>query len=498
MQKVGKIIGIIWYTAVAGLLALSLALFSLKPHFNETLIAGGILLLFLLMKRHSRSIGMSGRYMEARIWLLAFVTRYSYCCFMNDKIVQCNDFATTLEEARTGNFIDRLDYYRQWAHKLLYPLLLHQSGLTSQSRIYLFQCIILAFTSVLVYRIAVKVTRKNSDGFPAALLYIVWPGQLLYASLISEEHVAAFLTCGIVLILITAYQLLEQLDFCRKNIAKYFAMTGLAGILTGLVAFFKDWGAVILTAMVISGIWILMHLHGREARILFLSGLVIIFVLRVVLTGGILQMCRNRLGGVSIGNNVVISQMYTALDPDSSGMYDEKRNTEYLEIVQKNNYDFRAANREALELLTERIRRNPEKMPKLLYEKGTTAYVDDASQLYWSLVAGRTSEEDYNSYRGLIQILWYAAAVYYVLMVLCLIAGMVRKPSPEKFFIGLVILGGICVSLIIESHGRYKYSIEPLWCVLCCTAFEPGVGGFLKSDRLKSFIHQRGRGSAAG
>ena len=39
-------------------------------------------------------------------------------------------------------------------------------------------------------------------------------------------------------------------------------------------------------------------------------------------------------------------------------------------------------------------------------------------------------------------------------------------------YIGLIILGSILVSLIIESHGRYKYSIEPLWCIVACQIFD--------------------------
>ena len=50
--------------------------------------------------------------------------------------------------------------------------------------------------------------------------------------------------------------------------------------------------------------------------------------------------------------------------------------------------------------------------------------------------------------------------------------------NEHNHFILLCVLGGCLASLLVESQGRYKYSIEPLWCV-------PSAYGIYYLGRLK-------------
>ena len=63
-----------------------------------------------------------------------------YCWMMEPHLVQVSDFRILLNEAISGEFTDRLGYYRLYVHKLFYPYLLHALGLRTQWHILLFQC----------------------------------------------------------------------------------------------------------------------------------------------------------------------------------------------------------------------------------------------------------------------------------------------------------------------------------------------------------------------
>lgn len=117
-------------------------------------------------------------------------------------------------------------------------------------------------------------------------------------------------------------------------------------------------------------------------------------------------------------NNGVIIQMYAILDSNSSGGYNGELSGEYARMAEDNGYDFGKANCRALEILKEKISKNHAKM-------------------------------------------------FY------LIASAICVRNKYIFFILLCILGGGIINLVVESQGRYKYSIEPLWCRasvygICC------------------------------
>lgn len=42
----------------------------------------------------------------------------------------------------------------------------------------------------------------------------------------------------------------------------------------------------------------------------------------------------------------------------------------------------------------------------------------------------------------------------------------IEVESVGSVYIGLIIAGAMSSQLLIESQGRYKYSIEPVWCVM--------------------------------
>lgn len=468
MSKFESITGKVYYAGISIVLISFFALFSIRTHVYEYIIAGSVLLLLVfLSKRWNLSkteFEAEDRWIQIKIWLITFISRMVYCTFVNDKLTQRNDFEILLSEAGSGRFIDQLEYYRIYAHKLLFPLILHKLHFRNQMSIYLAQCVIMGLCSVLIYGLG-KMLLDEKGARIAALIYIIWPGQLIYAGIITEEHVAALLTLFLIWGLFKIIGKVEEKELEKKDFKRIGLYSVLLGCVFGLSCFFKDWGVIILVASLISLLWLIPHIKWMKNRLFILAMLLIFILMRSVVSSVILSHSEKILGA-SVGNNVVVAQMYATLDPNTTGEYNEQGNNEYYQIVSKHNYNYKEANAEAISILKGRILADLEKMPKFLISKGVTAYVDDASLLFWGLVTSAKDDETFYIYRAIIQILWHLSILFYAIVVLLVIIGGVVKPNNRKTFLAICIVGAICVSLLIENHGRYKYSIEPVWCLL--------------------------------
>lgn len=468
-------LGRVYYAGVAALFFVCIFLFATGTHITESILAG--IALYFWIELYSNNTFLE-RLTAFKAFLLSFGSRLLFVTFVSDKIVQTSDFEITLKNASSGAFTDNLEYYRNWVHKLIYPMILHAFKFTSSKRIFFLQCTIIGFVGVMVYLLAKRLIGQRG-GAIAAMLYVLWPGQIIYASMITEEHVAALLTLILVYMMFGFYEDLKGEFKDRKSYVVFGLKVVLAGVLFGFSTVFKDWGAVILVATIISAIWVMIDLGCLKKAGIIVLTLAILVGVRSGVSSMILGYAGHKLGA-EVSNNVVVSSMYGTLDPDSTGEFSKQGDEEYFEIVRNNNYDYKAANKEAFTILWDKIKAKPGKMPALLLRKGRTSYTDDGSMLYWAFVMNAKNQETYDMYRSWIQIIWYYAGFYYSLIALCLLGAIVYKVDRKKFFLALVILGGVMVNLIIESHGRYKYSIEPVWCVMAAMFLESMVSRFQK------------------
>ena len=316
---------------------------------------------------------------------------------------------------------------------MAYPFLLYTSGFRTQNRIFFFQCIIAAFIALFVFMIGRKI-KNDKCGLVSALIYIMWPAQLLYTSVITEEHVAALLLVIIVYLVFCINDQLEKIKAVISDSTKRVVIYSIiTGVLAGAISFFKDWGIVVIVAIFISAIWLLVHFHTAMQRITLIIAILLVILLRQGTVSLGLSCCEHILG-VKAGNNVIVSQMYGTLDPNSTGECNDEANKDYAERLKKNDYDYSKTNKEVLSILGAKIAANREKMPELLLNKGSTAYTDDASMLFWAMIVGNGGEdgEYYPVYRSWIQIIWRISELFYVDLVICIIAGIFLNRDKSK------------------------------------------------------------------
>lgn len=459
----------LYTVVVGGMLAILLLLFSVRVNIKETIIAASVLVVGVSLL-HKLKIGhnlASIKRIPLFLFLAAFITRYSYCCIFGPITQQTSDFAVTLWEAECGSFVDMVGYYRVYLHKFFYPFLLHTLGFRTQDAIFFLQCIFTAFVPVVIYYIWEKITPNSRIGCIAAVVYIIWPGQLFYATVITEEHLAALVTVLIVFFLLDLVQTIEQEEQLSRNRKKILAKFVIVGSLCGVSAFLKDWALIILVAIIPCVLYLLV-IYKKQQRIILFVGIILILLARsAVQTGG--AMLAERKLGVKANNQIIASEMYVSLDPNGNGLWDPERLGEYQQMVQAHDYDFDAANREAMQEIVRRIKENLDKMPSFLLYKGTHAYGDDEELLAWPL--DYSMNPDYHQYFIANIYLWKSISkLFYAFVVACLCISAVTLRNRYIFFIELISVGAILSGLLIECQGRYKYSIEPLWCLLVANA----------------------------
>lgn len=419
-------------------------------------------------------------------FLTAFIPRLIYCVLINPYMKQYDDFEIVLKEAASGRFTDQLFYYKTYAHKIYYPLILHALGLRTQLSILIFQCVLCGLVSAVIYHAC---RRLFSPGTAAAgvLLYSFWPAQIIYTVITTEEHPAALLA---VLILYGLLWITRTLDMTSSGTVprRLIAGTLLTGFACGCIAFCKDWGIIMITAFLISCLWLLVHIRDARRRLLLLLSLVLLLGTRWG-TQKLLYAGTEQIIGTTSSSNVVVAEMFTTLDPDSSGSYSEEGDAEYERIVEKNNGDYDKANKEALSILWQRIQKGADRMPAHLLKKGAEAYADDSSMLYWALRLGYTKGSQDAPASPAIQFLWILSRWYYALILLAILIGCAGKTYRRKFLMMLTMLGSICVGLLVESQGRYKYSIEPCWAMLaavCLSDLKNSAASFSARCRQRS------------
>lgn len=431
--------------------------------------------------------GASDRKIEFLLYLVSLVPRIFYIAFIDNNLTQVSDFAMIVSHTDSLNFTDNIQYYRNFAHKMIYPLFLHYLHLNNQSRILYFQCFIVSFNAVLIYLIGNKM-KSRCTGIVGGLLFSLWPSLILYVSLVSEEHLASVLLLIIILLLMKIKDMLEgyflnpspqsikqrfyfiQSKGSFKRIVKAMILVLTSGVLLGFISFFKDWGIIVLCAIVFCTVFYIAEKKDCKNFFILIVCIGAIFLVRTLTQRSLLQICREQLNGITSNNSVIIMQMYETLDPDCSGGYDSERCRDYFSFLDRYEYDYKTANNMAIKTLLSRIMENPEKMPVLLFHKGQEAYKDNGDMFAWSFSGVESEFKD--SIINAIKKLVYVDKIYYnfIVILLMMATALVFKFKKEVYFGILIILGGGVAGLLVESQGRYKYSIEPLWCIIAAAA----------------------------
>lgn len=400
------------------------------------------------------------------VFLCAFLIRLAYFILMKNRIAQISDFKVILTYAESGKYASNMFYYRMFPHKLLYPFFLHSIGLRDQTKILIFQFICVSLIAVIIFYIGNEIKGKKL-GLIASLLYAIWPAHVVYSTVITEEHIAAFLTILCAFLIVRLYKYLKGDNHIDRSLIKKIMIISLGiGTASGICVFFKDWCIIVLIATMIIGSFILKEVGWKRGTLILLCFFVIVFS-RYASKQTIKMHSEHLLGG-TVNTQNIPCYLYVGLNPYSSGAWNRELYNEYFQFVKETEYDYNAANKIALQKLKKQIIEAPrENMLKLLFYKARIGYGDDAAMTFCARIA--MDEEDQKETEFLFQIIDKIDYIYYLMIVVFVVISvlfLMRFNNRYIFWLLLIITGGVLLNLLIECQGRYKYSIQTIWCIM--------------------------------
>jgi|GEM_PF-421390 len=358
-----------------------------------------------------------------------------------------------------GDFKNYVDFYACFPFKFGFGFLV--GGLYSlfgphHIVVGLFNVFLSLVQVLFVYLIAREI--EPASARPAALLYAVWPAQIMYCSVVAAENsfMVPYLAAVYILVL-----------FIKRypEGAKGYAMLILAGILTAVAQALRPMGMVLVPAAAVC-ILFLMQRRGRPAADIGRKALCIVLVaLAYFISLKLISIPIKNLSGIDItrtgtGYNLLVGTNYKA-----NGMF----NQEDFSIIAKYDYDFDTVHSEAKKLAIQRIKEDPVRFLKLAVKKINYQWGKENYGYYFSVLPANGG----SSAEQLIKLhprVFYAISQFHYLVVLllavigCWSAYRKRLFGPSLFW--LVIGAMFLAYSFLEVQPRYHLPAVPLFILL--------------------------------
>lgn len=400
--------------------------------------------------------------------LLVYSSRLLYSFFAATRVAQISDFQIAIEGVASGVFTDKGFYYVMSPYKMVYPFLLHKLGFTgAQLPIFILHSFFSVLTAYGIFLLGAKVADRDV-GYIAVFIYLIWPSSLFYLSVFTEEHLAATVTVYLVYFII---RLIECL--CDSSNQKLFIMkrcilySSIICVLCGIDVILKDWGLIAIVAFLVV---LPIIIHKNHKSILFILMVLIIIVGgRALIQKTELQFVSKYTNGMPPDNGIYL-HMYISLIPEGTVSHNYDKTEEYMQMYIDSNYDLNSLHKDVRHEVLRRFIDNPKGFIDLLMKKVNRSYlVGDWETNEWAFLEYPSKwQEEHEGFISFIQNYNY---LFYLGLVILLIQGFFSIHDISGLYIGLIIVGAMSSQLLIEAQGRYKYSIEPLWCVIAAMGF---------------------------
>lgn len=425
-----------------------------------------IVSIFFIIKKLNFKI--SEKYYFIIILAFAIFTRLGVVLILSKDVTQVLDFSAAFNSSFDLNF--NSEYYRVFTHWIMYPTIvnfLYKIFGDYQIIAYMTNAIILILVAIMIYKITILLFKEKKYGFYSSLLYILWPSNIFYTLVFTQEHLCSLL------LLIVIYLFLKIANSNSNKIVNYI-FSLLIGILLAISSFLKNFSAVFFVGFIIFEILSILK-HNFSIRVLSQKILYfIIMVLPFTLCQNIIFNSFDNLVGEKVVRNIVPCYLNVGLR--DFGTYNAENYDMYFNSLRNNNYDYDKTNFEISKNLLNhwRFEKGIKDFVKLMDYKSKIILENDNDKLSW---VNRSLE---NSMIRVPDIVSYLNNLYYwclgVLMMIGLI-NLINKENLNLFLVFVIFLGSMLLLLLVEAQNRYIYSIQPLICIL-------SLAGIIEMDRI--------------
>ena len=358
-----------------------------------------------------------------------------------------------------GDFTNYVDFYSCFPFKFGFGFLM--GGLyalfgPSPLVVQLFNVFLSLVQVFLVYLVAREI--EPGSARPAALLYAVWPAQIMYCSVVAAEN--SFLAPFLAAIYVLAV-FFRRHDGSRKG----YALLVLAGVLTAIAQAMRPMAMVLVPAAAVC-ILFFMPRRGAKGRDIAEKTLcVVLTALSYFAALKLISVPIKELSGIDItrsgsGYNFLVGTNYEA-----NGMF----NQEDFSIIAKYDFDFDRVHSEASRLAVQRIKEDPLRFLKLVVKKINYQWGKENYGYYWSIISadggGRPEE-----FIKLHPRAFYAVSQFFYLVVLILAVAGCRAAYDKKSIVPALlwlVIGALFLAYcFLEVQPRYHMPAVPLFIIL--------------------------------
>ncbi len=425
-----------------------------------------ILLLLLFIYKKSKilkKIHIKEKYFPWIILLLAIITRIGIVLLFENHLVQVSDFGGALNASNIMDFSS--DYYRIFTHWILYPTMVHgiyQIFGSSQLVALLTNAIILIISSLLVYKVSFLIFNNKTYGFISSLFYILWPSNILYTLIFSQEHFCLLL----LLLILWLFLITEKSDKITLNKKKIISFI-LIGISLGLSTFFKNFAPAFIIAFIIYYFLKGFKQEYLKTYILNNLGAVMIILISMLISKNLIFMEIDHIAGHEVARNITPCYLNVGLNGD--GRYNAELYGEYYTAIRENNYDYDKANEEIIKLLKNRLFSKDSTLldPNFFDNKATIIFGNDNSKITW-VINSINAKEYIDASNILEDTIKPINNDYFIILVTLMAFGLVsiRNSNLKKFLLYLILFGSLLLLILVEAQNRYMYAVQPIICIL--------------------------------
>ncbi len=396
------------------------------------------------------------------IFALAIITRIGVVIIFNSYISQVSDFQKAIEASKTLNFEG--PYYMVFTHWILYPTLLHYIYMifgNAQIVALLTNAIILIGAAILIYMVGTLLFDNKKYGFIASLLYILWPANIFYTLIFSQEHLCAF-------ILILVLYLFLRMEKEKNNGQLHYINMILIGSLLGLSAFFKNFAPVFIIAFIIYYLLDSLKITVTKKYLIEKASTILLICLSFVISKNIIFLGVDHLVGAKVARNIVPCYLNVGLRGD--GKYSKENYRMYFDTLEANQYDYDKTNKEITGNLIEYLKSSDSsiKQEGFFDNKARVLFAGDKARVGW-IIQSLKAEEHYTIAKIMEKVIKEINNHFFIMLVVFMALGMFilnREKNTKIFLLYLIFYGSFLLLILVEAQNRYMYAVQPIMCIL--------------------------------
>jgi 4-amino-4-deoxy-L-arabinose transferase-like glycosyltransferase len=320
----------------------------------------------------------------------------------------------------------------------------------------LFNVLLSAFAALLVWWIG-RMTFTERTGRIAALLFAIWPAQVMYCSVVASEHV--FLV----------FFLLGTGLFIRHHLPAKGgrALVGLAasGLFLALAQLIRPVATLMLAVLAVYLLVFVRYHNEKAADVLRKVKVLATVALIFVLTLSLVSWPVGKLTGVPSARSSSGVNLLIGTNSKTIGMFNE----EDFSIIEEFQYDYDKVHTEATKRALDRIKSNPAGFGKLAVKKFAVLWGDEHYGYYWSTYQTGAGDAIGERLKNSPRMLAAAAQLHYFVVLLFAAAGCIfaRRRLVYPVVIYLLTFGGIVAAYtFLEVQSRYHIPAIPFLLLL--------------------------------